>query len=119
MVTDVIFFFLLAGCCFALGKRQKTAAAAMAAALVIFEAVGSGFVPLLLIENLQSRFILEDNPAWGKRNAVIVLGDGTVHFPDQPFVHGLLRRYGCTSWPRKATARAASLSVVETLPAPG
>jgi hypothetical protein len=73
MVTGVVFFFLLAGCCFALGKRQKTAATVMAAALVIFEAVGSGLVPLLLVENLQSGFIVEDNPAWGKRNAVIVL----------------------------------------------
>jgi uncharacterized SAM-binding protein YcdF (DUF218 family) len=93
MVTGIILFFLLAGCCFVLGKRQKTAAANIAAALVIFEAVGSGFVPLLLVENLQSRFIVEDNPVWGKRNAVIVLGDGTVHFPDQPFVRPAILAY--------------------------
>jgi uncharacterized SAM-binding protein YcdF (DUF218 family) len=93
MVTVVILFFLLAGCCFALGKRRKTTATAMAVALVSFEAVGSGFVPSLLVENLQSRFIVEDNPAWGKRNAVIVLGDGTVHFPDQPIVRPTVLAY--------------------------
>ena len=93
MVTVVILFFLLAGCCLALWKRRKTTATAMAAALVSFEAVGSGFVPSLLVENLQSRFIVEDNPAWGKRNAVIVLGDGTVHFPDQPIVRPAVLAY--------------------------
>src|SRR5260370_5728992 len=93
MVTGVILFFLLAGCCFALGKRRKTTATAMAAALVSYEAAGSGFVPSLLVENLQSRFIVEDNPAWGKRNAVIVLGDGTVHFPDQPIVRPAVLAY--------------------------
>jgi hypothetical protein len=65
----------------------------MAAALVSFEAVGSGFVPSLLVENPQSRFIVEDNPAWGKRNALIVLGDGTVHFPDQPIVRPAVLAY--------------------------
>jgi hypothetical protein len=39
------------------------------------------------------RFIVEDNPAWGKRNAVIVLGDGTVRFPDQPIVRPAVLAY--------------------------
>jgi uncharacterized SAM-binding protein YcdF (DUF218 family) len=55
--------------------------------------VGSGLVPLLLVEDLQSRYIVEDNPSWGRRNAIIVLGDGTVHFPGQPFVRPTVLAY--------------------------
>jgi uncharacterized SAM-binding protein YcdF (DUF218 family) len=93
MVTVSILFFLLAGCCFARLNRRKTTATLMAAALVSFEAVGSGFVPLLLVEGLQARFVREDHPAWGERNAIIVLGGGTVRWPGQPIVRPAVLAY--------------------------
>ncbi|MBV8402005.1 MAG: YdcF family protein, partial [Acetobacteraceae bacterium] len=86
MVTFIILLFLVAGCCCAPLSRRKLTATLMAAALVSFEAVGSGVVPSLLVESLQARFVMEDHPAWGERNAIIVLGRGTVRWPGQPFV---------------------------------
>ncbi|MBV9489185.1 MAG: YdcF family protein [Verrucomicrobia bacterium] len=86
MTTAVILFFLLAGCCGALAARRKLAVMAMLSALISFEAVGSGFVPAILLENLQSGFAVENHPAWGERNAVIVLGAGTTRLPGDSVV---------------------------------
>jgi hypothetical protein len=80
MITLIILFSLVLSAGFALLNRRRTTAIAIAAALVAFEAVGSGLIPSLLLETLQSRSIVRDNPAWGERNVIIVLGDGTVRY---------------------------------------
>ena len=93
MVTIVILFILFVACCFALLNWQKTTAAATIVALIGFEVVGCGLVPSLLLKNLQLRSIVEDNPQWGKRNAIIVLGGGTAQLPDQSTVRPAVLAY--------------------------
>jgi uncharacterized SAM-binding protein YcdF (DUF218 family) len=53
--------------------------------LIAFEAVGSGWIPSLLLGSLQST-LAGENPAWGERNVIIVLGDGTVRLPGRSIV---------------------------------
>jgi uncharacterized SAM-binding protein YcdF (DUF218 family) len=93
MITLTILFFLVASAGFALLDRRRTTAIAIAAALIAFEAVGSGLIPSLLLETLQSRSVVEDNPAWGERNVIIVLGDGTVRLPGQSIVKPAIMAY--------------------------
>jgi len=93
MITLIILFSLVLSAGFPLLNRRRTTAIAIAAALVAFEAVGSGLIPSLLLETLQSRSIVRDNPAWGERNVIIVLGDGTVRLPGQSIVMPAILAY--------------------------
>jgi uncharacterized SAM-binding protein YcdF (DUF218 family) len=69
----------------ALLKCRRTTAIMILVTLIAFEAVGSGWVPSLLLGSLQSTSTGE-NPAWGERNVIIVLGDGTVRLPGRSIV---------------------------------
>ena len=93
MVTGIILFLLLVGCCCVPLNRRKLTATLTAAALVSFEAVGSGFIPSLLVKSLQARFVTEDHPAWGARDAIIVLGCGTLRWPGQGLVRPTVLAY--------------------------
>ena len=93
MITLIILFSLVLSAGFALLNRRRTTVIVIAAALIAFEAVGSGLIPLLLLERLQSKSVLEDNPAWGERNVIIVLGDGTVRLSNQSTVRPSIVAY--------------------------
>jgi len=86
MITLTILFFLLASASFALLNWRRTTATAITATLIAFEAVGSGLIPTFLLEPLQSKSIVTENPVWGERNVIIVLGDGTARLPSQSIV---------------------------------
>ena len=77
MITLAILFCLVGSAGFVLFRWHKTAAIAISVTLIAFEAVGSGWIPSLLLGSLQSTSTGE-NPAWGERNVIILLGDGTV-----------------------------------------
>jgi uncharacterized SAM-binding protein YcdF (DUF218 family) len=93
MISLIILFFLLAAGSFALLKWRKTTAATITVALIAYEGVGSGLVPWLILEGLQSRSVAKDNPTWGQRNVIIVLGDGTVRLPGQSTVRPSILAY--------------------------
>ena len=93
MISLIIFFSLLASGSFALLKWRKTTAATIILALIVYEGVGSGSVPSLILKGLQSRSFAKDNPTWGERNVIIVLGDGTVRLPDQSTVRPSILAY--------------------------
>jgi uncharacterized SAM-binding protein YcdF (DUF218 family) len=93
MATLTILIFLLAGCCFALLNRSKTTNVIIASILICFEAIGSGLVPKLLTENLQSEYSFPDSFNWGKRNAIVLLGAGTVKWPNQADVEPTVLAY--------------------------
>src|ERR1700746_1322987 len=86
MITLTILFFLLASASFALLNWRRTTATAITATLIAFEAVGSGLISTFLLEPLQSKSIVTENPVWGERNVIIVLGDGTARLPSQSIV---------------------------------
>jgi uncharacterized SAM-binding protein YcdF (DUF218 family) len=69
----------------ALLKCRRTTAIIILVTLIAFEAVGSGWIPSLLLGSLQS-ISAGENPAWGERNVIIVLGDGTVRLPGRSSV---------------------------------
>jgi uncharacterized SAM-binding protein YcdF (DUF218 family) len=92
MIALTILFCLVVSAGFALLNRRRTTTIAIAGALIVFEAVGSGLIPSLLIETLQSKSVVE-GPAWGERNVVIVLGDGTVRLPSQSLVRPSIVAY--------------------------
>ena len=84
MITLAILCLIgLAGA--ALLKCRRTTAIMILVTLIAFEAVGSGWIPSLLLGSLQSTSAGE-NPAWGERNVIIVLGDGTVRLPGRSIV---------------------------------
>jgi uncharacterized SAM-binding protein YcdF (DUF218 family) len=85
MITIAILFCLVGSVGFALFRWRKIAAIAISITLIAFEAVGSGWIPSLLLGPLQSTSA-DQNPAWGVRNVIIVLGDGTVRLPSQSIV---------------------------------
>ena len=93
MITLTILFFLLASVSFVLLNWRRTTAIAITATLVAFEAVGSGLIPSFLLEPLQSKSIVTDNPIWGERNVIIVLGDGTARLPSQSTVKPSILAY--------------------------
>lgn len=93
MITLIILVCLLASGGFALLKWRKSTAAAITATLIAYEGVGSGLVPSLILEGLQSRSFAKDNLTWGQRNVIIVLGDGTARLPDQSTVRPAILAY--------------------------
>ena len=50
-------------------------------------------VPSLLLERLQSTSVVKDNPTWGERNVIVVLGDGTARLPRQSIVRPSILAY--------------------------
>jgi uncharacterized SAM-binding protein YcdF (DUF218 family) len=85
VITLAILFCLVGSAGFVLFRQRKTAAIAISVTLIAFEAVGSGWIPSLLLGSLQL-VSFEENPTWGDRNIIIVLGDGTVRLPDRSMV---------------------------------
>jgi uncharacterized SAM-binding protein YcdF (DUF218 family) len=84
MITLAILCLIgLAGA--ALLTCRKATAIMILVTLIAFEAVGSGWIPSLLLGSLQST-LAGENPAWGERNVIIVLGDGTVRLPGRSIV---------------------------------
>src|SRR5260221_6677658 len=86
MITLTILFFLLASASFALLNWRRTTATAITATLIAFEAVGSGLIPSFLLEPLQSKSVVIENPIWGERNVIIVLRYGTARLPSPSVV---------------------------------
>jgi uncharacterized SAM-binding protein YcdF (DUF218 family) len=93
MITLIILFSLLASGGFTLLQWRRATAIAIMAVLIAFEAVGSGVIPSVLVAALQSTSIVKDNPTWGERNVIIVLGDGTARIPSQSIVRPSILAY--------------------------
>jgi uncharacterized SAM-binding protein YcdF (DUF218 family) len=92
VITLAMLFCLVGSAGFALFRRRKTAAIAISLTLIAFEAVGSGWIPSLLLSSLQLA-AFEETPDWGERNVIIVLGDGTVRLPAQSIVRASALAY--------------------------
>lgn len=75
----IIFLFVLAGFLFLL-KYIKPASIIFLAALILLLITASGLWSFFLLKNLEPASMLS-NPDWGKENAIVVLGGGTVVLP--------------------------------------
>ncbi len=93
MFSLIILFSLLVSSGFALLHWRRATVITIIAVLIAFEAVGSGVIPSLLLQALQSRSVVKDNPTWGERNVIIVLGDGTRRLPSQSIVRPSILAY--------------------------
>ena len=93
MITLTILLFLVVSGSFALLNWRRATAIAIMATLIAFEAVGSGLIPSLLLATLQSTAVVKDSPAWGERNVIVVLGDGTARLPSQSIVRPSVLAY--------------------------
>lgn len=74
-------------------KRQRMAGTAWVLAVLVFLATGCGPLPAWLLRGLQAPYAARPVVAWAPRNAIVLLGVGTVRTPDgavEPalFAHG-------------------------------
>lgn len=67
---------LVAAICMAM-RWRRMGRALYALAAVLFLAVGCGYVPGWLLDNLQTAYDAKPEPRWAQRNAIVVLGGGT------------------------------------------
>lgn len=67
--------FVLGTSCRA-SRRRRLGQALCALAAGLFLAVGCGWVPAWLLQDLQAGFDVKPAHAWGQRNAIVVLGGG-------------------------------------------
>ncbi|BFI95941.1 MAG: YdcF family protein [Rhodanobacter sp.] len=82
MSLDVLILAVLLGLLLRALKRRRAAAAALALAVVLFVVTGCGLLPAWLLRGLQSPYARQATPAWAPRNAIVLLGAGTVRTPD-------------------------------------
>lgn len=80
MFTAFIFMLFLAAAFLYLVERKRIASWMFFFATMVFCVVGSGLPALYLVNMLQQYGPLT-NPGWQTKNAIVVLGSGSVHFP--------------------------------------
>jgi uncharacterized SAM-binding protein YcdF (DUF218 family) len=78
----------------ALLKRRRGSRVMLALALIGFLAVACGPVPAWLLEHLQAPYAANAPVTWGQRNAIVLLGAGTVRLPHDGAVEASLMAYG-------------------------
>src|SRR5260363_435076 len=76
----LVLLLIAAGC--ALLKWVRTSGFFCCAAGLFFWSVGSGLPAQWLLTDLQAAYANDAPPEWGKRNAIVMLGAGTVQIPD-------------------------------------
>lgn len=73
---------LLGFCCGAM-KWRRTSRTLYVMSGALFLAVGCGPIPAWLLNDLQSPYTAKTSVRWGKQNAIILLGAGTVRVADK------------------------------------
>ncbi len=77
----LLILLLIAGGC-ALLKWHRMSSFFCCAAGLFFWSVGSGLAAQWLLTDLQAAYARDVPPDWGKRNAIVMLGAGTVQIPN-------------------------------------
>lgn len=94
-VTLTFLLFLLAMALLLIWrKRRRAVRFVLAFALIVFLAVACGPVPIWLMGRLQTPYPGDAAVAWGQRNAIVLLGAGTVKVPDDGAIEASLLAYG-------------------------
>lgn len=98
-------------------KRRRSSQALLGLTLVLFLAVACGPVPIWLLGHLQAPYAAVRPVAWGQRNAIVLLGAGTVRVPDggavEPslFAHGRIDEAAALYHACRAAGRACRVEV--------
>lgn len=74
-------------------RRRGLGQALHALAAGLFLAVGCGFVPAWLLQDLQAGYEAKPSHAWGPRNAIVVLGNAMEKIPSTGSVEPVLSSY--------------------------
>lgn len=82
MSMDMLIVLVLLGLALRALKWRRTAGAALWLAVLLFLATGCGLLPAWLLGNLQGPYARRPTIAWAPRNAIVLLGAGTVRTPD-------------------------------------
>lgn len=82
MSLDVLIALVLLGMALRWLRWRRSAAVTLALAVLLFLAEGCGLLPAWLLRNLQEPYAQRPAIAWEPRNAIVLLGAGTVRTPD-------------------------------------
>ncbi|MES2353175.1 MAG: YdcF family protein [Pseudomonadota bacterium] len=81
MTLIALSVLIIAALVFALLKWRRTSYTLYLISLLTFLAIGCGFLPNIMLANLQSPYAEPATAEWNKRNAIVILGAGTVKIP--------------------------------------
>ncbi|OOG64382.1 hypothetical protein B0E46_06870 [Rhodanobacter sp. B04] len=94
MTLNVLLVLSLLAMLLALLRWRRCSRALIALALILLLAVGCGPVPTWLLARLQAAYAVDAPPVWGQRNAIVLLGAGTVRVVGNGQVEASLLAYG-------------------------
>lgn len=94
MTVDTLLILIALAIALALLKWRRCSRALLALALIVLLAVGCGPLPNWLLARLQADVAVDAPVAWGQRNAIVLLGAGTVRVAGTGQVEASLFAYG-------------------------
>jgi uncharacterized SAM-binding protein YcdF (DUF218 family) len=94
MTLDVLLVLILLSFVMALLRWRRCSRVLLALAVALLLAVGCGPLPNWLLARLQSDYAKQTPMVWGQRNAIVLLGAGTVRVADTGRVEASLFAYG-------------------------
>lgn len=83
MATLFLLIFILLSIFFVFIRYRKTAIAMLSITFIYFVLVANGIIPAQLLKQLQLGFVTPAHPHWQKRNAIVLLGAGTIKLPEK------------------------------------
>jgi uncharacterized SAM-binding protein YcdF (DUF218 family) len=113
MISITLAVLLLLALWLALAARRRACAGVLVAALALWLAAGCGPLASWLLEGLQSGYAGAVQGTWAERNAIVLLGAGTVRTPSGPepelFAYGRIARAAALYHDCKAAGRDCKL----------
>lgn len=94
MALNVLLLLIVLALVLAFLRWRRCSRALLALALTVLLAVGCGPLPSWLLVQLQSDYAAQPPMAWGQRNAIVLLGAGTIRVVDTGKVEAELFAYG-------------------------
>ncbi|GGY19866.1 hypothetical protein GCM10008098_10330 [Rhodanobacter panaciterrae] len=94
MTLDALLILIVLAIVLALLKWRRCSRALLALAVILLLAAGCGPLPTWLLTRLQSDVAVDTPIAWGQRNAIVLLGAGTVRVANGGPVEASLFAYG-------------------------
>jgi uncharacterized SAM-binding protein YcdF (DUF218 family) len=94
MTLNVLLVLILLAIVLALLRWRRSSRALLAVAVILLLAVGCGPVPNWLLRQLQSDYAGDAPLVWGQRNAIVLLGAGTVRVAGTGHIEASLFAYG-------------------------
>jgi uncharacterized SAM-binding protein YcdF (DUF218 family) len=94
MTMNVLLILIVLALVLARLKRRRCSRALWALALILLLAAGCGPLPIWLLAQLQSGYATTAPVSWGQRNAIVLLGAGSVRLAGSSEVEASLFAYG-------------------------